>query len=57
MYVDQSFLFCLLQNCKDTEYFIRSEFKNCSDGVIGRAFALRVGVQVRAKTDISLYKM
>ena len=33
------------------EIFIFNKFEGGRDGAIGRAFALRVGVQIRAKTD------
>ena len=47
----------MLQNCKAIEFYILKKFESGSDGAVGRAFALRVGVQIRAKTDKSLYKM
>ena len=57
--VDSLSYFSLLQKCKATftAIFILNKFESDRDGAIGRAFALHVGVQIRAKMDISLYKM
>ena len=44
--------FCLLKNWTAIEFFILNKFEGGSDEAIGRAFALRVGVQVRANMDI-----
>ena len=49
--------FSLLRKCKAIEIFILKKIESDRDGVIGRAFVFRMGVQIRAKTDISLYKM
>ena len=48
--------FSLLQKCKAIEIFILNKFESGRDGAIGRAFGLRVGVQIRAKTDIVCIK-
>ena len=49
--------FSLLRKCKAIEILILKKVESDRDGAIGRTFALRMGVQIRAKTDISLYKM
>ena len=47
--------FSLLRKCKAIEIFILKKNESDRDGANGRAFALRMGVQIRPKTDISLY--
>lgn len=49
--------FSLLRKCKAIEIFILKKIESDKDGAIGRAFALRMGVQIRPKTDVRLYKM
>ena len=40
-----------------TEIFILNKFESDRDGAIGKAFALHVGVQIKTKTDVSVYKI
>ena len=49
--------FSLLRKSKAIEIFILKKIESDKDGAIGREFALRMGVQIRPKTDISLFKM
>ena len=58
--VDQSFLFFFVtkeQSNYSIEIFILKKIESDKDGAIGRASALRMGVQMRPKRDLSLYKM
>ena len=55
--VDQSFLFIFVTKVQSYRNFHFEKNENDKDGAIGRVFALRMGVQIRPKTDISLYKM
>ena len=59
IHVDQSFLFLFVTKLQGYRIFqqILNKFESGSDGAVGRAVALRVGVQIRAKTDTSLHKM
>ena len=52
IHVDQSFLFLFVTKLQGYRIFqqILNKFESGSDGAVGRAVALRVGVQIRAKS-------